>query len=95
MKTTESKAEADVGLAAELTPVSYAAPTLARSAASRPEAVAYFVAHLMAVAAVTALGAVIALATISIAVLLAPLTLALLVGALRRHDRFIAARITA
>jgi hypothetical protein len=94
MKTTDSKAEPKVEETAELTPLAYAVPGLvpAKTLAWRPEAAAYFVAHLVAVAAITAAGAVVALATITLAVVLAPLTLALFAGALWRRDRLLTAR---
>jgi hypothetical protein len=92
MKTTEPtmrqpKAENTV----ELNPVAYPVPAVARTLAARPEATAWFVAHLVAVAAITALGAVLALATITVAIVLAPVTVALFAAALRRHDRLVTA----
>ncbi len=95
MKTTEPTAQPKkVEETAEMTPLAYPIPALvrARTLDIRPEAVVWFAAHLVAVAAMTALGAVVALATITIAVLLAPVTLALFAAALRRHDRLMTAR---
>ena len=93
MKTTDSKAEPKVEETAELTPLAYAVPGLpVKALAWSPEAAAYFVAHLVAVAAITALGAIVALATITLAVVLAPLTLAIFARALWRRDRLLTAR---
>ena len=94
MKTTDSKAEPKVEETAEMTPLAYVVPGMvpAKALAWRPEAVTYFVAHLVAVAAITALGAIVALATITLAVVLAPVTLALFARALWRHDRLLTVR---
>jgi hypothetical protein len=97
MKTTEpTMTQPEAENAVELNPVAYPVPAVARARtlATRPEATAWFVAHLVAVAAITALGAVLALATITVAIVLAPVTVALFAAALLRHDRLVNARLS-